>query len=141
MEKSVLIVDDNSELCETLADILEMAGFDVESAGGGEEGIKRVKERFFDVMLMDIKLSGMNGVDAFKAIKKISPKTRAIMMTAYALEALINEALNECAFAVLYKPFDMDKMLELIERAKKARDCEKAENDTRIHDAGYKIHV
>lgn len=132
MEQSVLIVDDNSELCETLADILEMAGFDVESAEGGEEGIKKVKERFFDVVLMDIKLPGMNGVDTFKAIKKISPKTRAIMMTAYAVEALIKEALNECAFTVLYKPFDLDKVLDLIERAKKARDCEKCENDARI---------
>jgi len=127
MEQSVLIVDDNTELCETLADILEMAGFDVESAKGGEEGIKRVKERFFDVVLMDIKLPGMNGVEAFKGIKKISPKTRAIMMTAYAVEELIKEALNECAFTVLYKPFEMDKLLDLIEGAKKARDCEKSE--------------
>ena len=119
-------MDDNSELCETLADILEMAGFYVKSAKGGEEGIKRVKERFFDVVLMDIKLPGMNGVDAFKAIKKISPKTRAIMMTAYAVEALIKEALNECAFTVLYKPFEMDKVLDLIKRAKRASECEKA---------------
>ena len=139
MGQSVLIVDDNSELCETLADILEMPGFYVESAKGGEEGIKRVKERFFDVVLMDVKLPRMNGVEAFKTIKKISPKTRAIMMTAYAVEELIKEALNECAFAVLHKPFEMDKMLDLIERAKHARDCEKAENDARIHDAGYKF--
>jgi len=139
MGLSVLIVDDNSELCETLADILEMAGFDVKSAEGGEEGIKKVKERFFDVVLMDIKLSGMNGVDAFKAIKKISPKTRAIMMTAYAVDELIEEALNECAFAVLNKPFDMDKLLELIKSATKARDCEKAENDAMMQDAGCRI--
>ena len=128
-------MDDNSELCETLADILEMAGFDVKSAKGGEEGIKRVKERFFDIVLMDIKLPGMNGVGAYKAIKEISPKTRAIMMTAYAVKELIEEALNECAFTVLYKPFEMDKMLDLIESATKDRDCEKAENDARIHDA------
>ena len=137
----MLIVDDNSELCETLADILGMAGFYVESAEGGKEGIEMVKERFFNVVLMDIKLPGMNGVDAFKAIKKISPKTRAIMMTAYAVEELIEEALNACAFTVLYKPFDMDKVLDLIKRAMKARDCEKAENDARIHDAGYRIQV
>jgi len=120
-------VDDNSELRETLADILELAGFDVESAGGGKEAIMRVKERFFDVVVLDIKLPGINGVDTFKVIKKISPKTRAIMMSAYAMEALINEALNACAFTVLYKPFEPDKLLDLIEKAKYARGCEKVE--------------
>lgn len=125
-EQSVLIVDDDSELCETLADILEAADFYVETAKGGEEGVKKIKERFFNVVLLDVKLPGMNGVDAFKEIKKISPKTRAIMMTAYAVEELIKEALNECAFSVLYKPFEIDKMLDLIEMAKNASDCEKA---------------
>jgi len=122
----VLIVDDDPELRETLADVLEMAGFGVETAGGGEEAIMKVKERSFDVVLLDIKLPGMNGVDTFKAIKKISPETRAIMMTAYAMEALINEALSACAFTVLYKPFEPDKVLELIEEARHARGCEKA---------------
>ena len=126
MEQSVLIVDDNSELCETLADVLEMAGFNVESAKGGEEGIEKVKERFFDVVVLDVMLPGMNGVEAFKEIKKINPKTKAIIMTAYALEELIKEAIAECVFAVLHKPFDMDKMLDLIERAKGASICETA---------------
>jgi len=67
---SVLIVDDKSELRETLADILELAGFDVESAGEGKEAIMKVKERFFDVVVLDIKLPGINGVDTFKVIKK-----------------------------------------------------------------------
>ena len=63
-------MDDNSELRETFADILELAGFDVESAGGSKEAIMRVKERFFDVVVLDIKLPGINGVDTFKVIKK-----------------------------------------------------------------------
>ena len=56
-------------------------------------------------------------MNTFKAIKKISPKTSAIMMSAYAMGALINEALNACAFTVLYKPFEPDKLLDLIEKA------------------------
>ena len=60
-------------------------------------------------------------------IKKISPKTSAIMMSAYAMGALINEALNACVFTVLYKPFEPDKLLDLIEKAKYARGCEKVE--------------
>ncbi len=69
-------------------------------------------------------------MDTFKVIKKISPKTSAIMMCAYAMGALINEALNACAFTVLYKPFEPDKLLDLldlIEKAKYARGCEKVE--------------
>ena len=53
-------MDDNSELRETFADILELAGFDVESAGGGKEAIMKVKERFFDVVVLDIKLPGID---------------------------------------------------------------------------------
>lgn len=124
---SVLIVDDDSEICETLADVLEMEGFYVDTAKEGEEGIKKAKEKFFEVVLMDIKMPGMNGAEAFKEIKKISPRTGAIIMTAYAVEALIKKAINDCAFGVIYKPFEMERMLDRIEKVRKAAHVGKCE--------------
>src|SRR3990167_2518865 len=94
----ILIVDDSKEFCTSLADILEAKGYEVESENSGEAAIAKVKEKSFDVILMDIKMPVMNGVEAFKKIKKISPRTAVIMVTAYSLENLINEALREGAF-------------------------------------------
>ncbi len=102
----------------SLADILEAKGYGVESENSGEAAIAKVKEKSFDVILMDIKMPVMNGVEAFKQIKKISPRTAVIMVTAYSLENLINEALAEGAFGVLHKPLDIDKLIEQIELAK-----------------------
>lgn len=71
-------------------------------------------------------------MDTFKVIKKISPKTSAIMMSAYAMGALINEALNACAFTVLYKPFELDKLLDLIEKAKYMHEVVKRLRDDHV---------
>ena len=114
----ILIVDDNKEFCASMADILEAKGYEIESENSGEAAIAKIKEKSFDVILMDIKMPAMNGVEAFKQIKKISPKTAVIMITAYSLENLIKEALQEGAFGVLRKPLDIDKLIEQIGLAK-----------------------
>jgi len=114
----ILIVDDDKEFCTSMTDILEARGYEVESENSGEAAIAKVKEKSFDVILMDIKMPVMNGVEAFKQIKKISPKTVVIIITAYSLEDLIKEALQEGAFGVLRKPLDINKLIEQIGLAK-----------------------
>jgi len=69
----------------------------------------------FDVILMDIKMPGMNGVETLKEIKMIRPDVTVVMMTAYAVEDLIKEAQREGAYGVLHKPLDVEKMIGLIE--------------------------
>ena len=64
---------------------------------------------------MDVKLPGMNGVTAYKEIKKIRSEAAVIMMTAYSVEDLIKEAVSEGAYAVIYKPVRIEKVLALIE--------------------------
>ena len=61
----VLIVDDEKLLCEAMTDILEFKGYEIDSAYSGHDAIARVKDKFFDVILMDIKMPEMNGVEAF----------------------------------------------------------------------------
>ena len=114
----ILIVDDDKEFCASMADILEAKGYEVKSENSGETAIAKVKEESYDVILMDIKMPAMNGVEAFKNIKKISPKTAVIMITAYSVEDLIKEALQEGVFGVLRKPLDIDKLIEQIELSK-----------------------
>ncbi|MFQ5813185.1 MAG: response regulator [Anaerolineae bacterium] len=112
---SILIVDDDRGMGETLLDIMEDMGYDADVAGDGFEAIEKAKNNAFDVVLMDIKMPGMNGVETFKEIRKILPETNVVMMTAYAVEDLIAEALREGAYGVLHKPLDIEKVLNLVE--------------------------
>lgn len=68
---SVLIVDDDPGTCETLSDILEGRGFNAVAVRSGEECIETIKNRHFDAVLMDIKMPGMSGVEAFRKIKEV----------------------------------------------------------------------
>ena len=112
----VLVVDDQIGMLETFTDILEHKGFSVATAEDGFQAIERVKEQGFDIIFMDIKMPGINGVQTFREIKKINPKASVIMMTAYSVEDLVKEAIEEGAYTVIYKPFDMDKVIRTIER-------------------------
>jgi two-component system response regulator HydG len=112
---SILVVDDDLGMCETLSDIMEDKGYRTFIALDGHEAIERVKEMDFDAILMDIRMPGMNGVETFRQIKGIQPDTAVVMMTAYAFEDLIKDALREGAYGVLYKPFEIERVLSVID--------------------------
>ena len=114
-QTAILIVDDEPGLALTLQDILHTFGHEVEIANDGWNAIERVKARPFDIVLMDIRMPGINGVEAFAEIKKIRPEIAVMMMTAYSVEELISEALENGAYGVLYKPFDVRRVLKFIE--------------------------
>ena len=118
---NILVVDDQIGMLETFTDILADRGFHVETAEDGFIAIDKVKKGSFDIIFMDIKMPGINGVQTFREIRKINEKTRVIMMTAYAVEDLIKEAIEEGAYTVIYKPFDMDKVIRTIERVLKTQ--------------------
>ena len=120
---SILIVDDNISLCRTMSFVLERKGYDydVTTAKDGPEAIKRVNESPFDMIFMDIKMPLMDGVETFRRLKKIRPDSTVVMMTAYSVEDLIQEALQEGAYGIIYKPLDIEKVVALIEEAKEAK--------------------
>lgn len=115
-EIRILIVDDQPGMVETLEDILKDRGYDVALAEDGFEAIDKAKESKFDLIFMDIKMPGINGVQTFREIKKINPNAAVVMMTAYAVEDLVREAIEEGAYTVIHKPFDVEKVLQTIER-------------------------
>ena len=117
-EKSkVLVVDDNKNFCRNVSDILELKGYEVVTAYDGLNALDMVKKDGFDVVLMDVKMPVMDGVATFKKMKEVAPHTQVIMVTAYAVEELIREALREGAFGALRKPLDFDELFALLERA------------------------
>lgn len=117
MMRRVLIVDDNPEFCQNLADILESRGYGVATSYDGFKALELIKQEIFDLVLIDIKMPVMDGVETFKRMKEIAPGIPVIMMSAYAMEDLIKEALKEEAFGFLRKPIDFEKLFNLIEQA------------------------
>jgi DNA-binding NtrC family response regulator len=117
----ILIVDDDQGTARTTALILARKGYAVETAGGGPEAIDKVREAPFDVILLDIKMPVMNGVETHRRIKAIRPEAMVVMMTAYALEELVDQALEDGAHGILDKPLDMDRVIQIVEAARASR--------------------
>jgi DNA-binding NtrC family response regulator len=113
---SILLVDDDEGMVETLADILTARDYAVSTADSGEAAVEQVRRSGFDVVLMDIKMPGLNGVEALKAMKQMNPAIKVIMMTAFTHDDLVREARRASAVAVVAKPLDVDAVLSLVDR-------------------------
>ena len=111
---SVLVVDDEKNMRTTLADILEDEGYEVHVAATGEEAVELCEERRFDVILMDVRMPGIDGVEAFRRIRRHREGLRVIMMSAYSVEELKEAAIAEGAVGFLSKPLDVEKAIKLI---------------------------
>jgi len=114
-DSKVLVVDDLRSIRLTLGGILEDEGHTVVTAENGYQAIEVARETHFDVIFMDIKMPGINGVQTFREIKKLDPEASVIMMTAYSVEDLVQEALDEGAYTIVHKPFDIDRVIAIIE--------------------------
>ena len=116
--ESILIVDDEKNMRKTLADILTDEGYKVSTAATGEEAIKLCEKENHDVILMDVRMPGIDGVEAFRRIRRHKEGIRIILMSAYSVEGLREAALDEGAIAFLSKPLDVEKVISLIGEVK-----------------------
>lgn len=113
----ILIVDDENSLLMTLAANLELEGYEVVCANGGERALEEIRRERFDLVLSDVRMPGMNGVELFRKIRAVDPALPVILMTAFSVEALIQEAIAEGVFAVLPKPFEIEHVIAAAIRA------------------------
>jgi two-component system, NtrC family, response regulator HydG len=114
MKRRIFIVDDDRDHAESIADILAMHGHEVDMAYTGEDAVRRFAEGAFDLTLMDVKLPGMNGVEAFFAIRRHNPDAQVIMMTGFSVEQLLAQAVLSGARGVLHKPFAIPDLLRAV---------------------------
>ena len=118
----VLVIDDEPSMRSVCEGFLRSFGHTVESAGNGESGIAQVEESFFDLVVADYKLPGMDGLQVLQQVKDKSPNTEVIIMTAYAdIESAV-QAVRYDAFDYLPKPFELEEMqraVRKLERIKK----------------------
>ncbi len=115
--KKILVVDDEHSLRITLAANLELEGFEVVEADSAEAALEVLKTSKFDLVLTDIRMPGMSGVDLFRQMRKLGMDAPVVLMTGFALEELIQGALAEGAYTVLPKPFDVGHAVETLTRA------------------------
>ena len=114
-KKSLLIVDDDIAH-RTMLRILLGWQYEIYEADDGAEGVKAVSKRNFDLILMDIRMNGVSGIEALDQIKSLKPDIPVVMMTAYFSLEIAAQARNSGASDCLGKPFDFDELKQTIER-------------------------
>lgn len=114
--KKILIVDDEVGIVQEIKEFLTEEGYEVYTADTGKEGIRWLESTKPDVIMIDVKLPDLSGVDVLRACKEKSPKTKTIMVTGYVDQNLIDEAQAVGRDAFLQKPFDLLKITNEIER-------------------------
>jgi len=117
---TILIVDDDAQLRQSFEKLLSTEGHTVRTASSGEAGLSGVQKQVPDLVIMDVRLPGMNGLETFAAIREIEPKLPVIIMTAYGTTETAIEATKMGAFDYVLKPFDIPDILTLIEQALEA---------------------
>jgi len=116
MSKSlrILLVDDNPLMARTLADILEVEGYQVLLANSDVEAMEMIYLSFVDILLTDVRMPGMNGVELAREAVKINPLLRIILLTAYLNDKVLQQARDDGIVNILEKPVDMPFLLSLL---------------------------
>ncbi|EFK09887.1 putative Nitrogen assimilation regulatory protein [delta proteobacterium NaphS2] len=114
---TILIIDDDDQLRASFEKLLKEEGYRVETAPSGETGLKRIEALPPDLVILDMRLPGINGLETFKRINALDPKLPVIIMTAFGTTETAIEATKMGAFDYILKPFDIPEMLDVIRKA------------------------
>lgn len=131
MKTRVLIVDDEEEFVQALSERLTIRDYDVTTSLTGEEAIEKLKHYNFDVIILDVRMPGMDGVEVLREIKRIKPLTEVIMLTGHATVEAAIEGMKLGALDFLMKPCEIEELVAKINKAYE----KKAEHEERIRAA------
>ncbi len=130
MTEKVLLVDDEEEFVETLAERMRTRGMEVSTTNSGAEALELVDDETFDVVVLDLQMPGIDGLEALKRIKKRRPNIQVVLLTGHATVEKGVEAIKEGALEFLEKPIDLASLTETIHKAK-ATKMVLVENETK----------
>lgn len=117
MKHTILVVDDEKEICDLFQDFLTQEGYQVFTATNGVEAISLGTQNSFDLALVDIKMPGMDGIEAFCELKKVKKDIEVIILTGYGTLKTAKEAMRLGAYDYLTKPFDLGLVKNIIREA------------------------
>ena len=113
----ILVIDDEKKLCNLFKEVLTKEGYTVYSALNGEKGLKEVKAKKPEVILLDIKMPKLGGIQVLKKIRKTNKEVIIIMITAYGTIGLAKKAMELGAYDFITKPFDFKFVKGLIKES------------------------
>ena len=113
---NILVVDDEQSICMLLHDVLTRFGHTVESRQDGAKAVELATERRFNLVFLDIRMPGMNGVDTLKALRQLQPEATFVMITGYADDDIVDECLSTGATDCLCKPFSLTQVTDLVKK-------------------------
>lgn len=131
MKVRVLLVDDEEQFVETLAQRLEARDFAVATAFNGDQALEYVRSKDVDVVVLDVLMPGLSGIDTLREMKRIRPLTEVIMLTGHATVETAIEGMKLGAFDYLMKPTEIEALVDKINQAQRR----KAEQEERIQKA------
>jgi DNA-binding NtrC family response regulator len=114
---SILILDDEPIVSKRLKPSLEKKGYEVETFTRGADALARVQERKFDIVVTDLKMEGVDGMQFLTEVKEKYPDTEVIVITGFATMATAKESFNKGVFDFLAKPFKLGEIAEVIAKA------------------------
>ncbi len=126
---SVLLVDDEVEFLETLVKRLRKRKLDARGVTSGEEAIQALKETPADVVVLDVKMPGMGGLQTLREIKKMYPLVEVIMLTGHASMEVAIQGMEMGAFDYLMKPMDIDELVYKLQDAFKRKQLQEQKTD------------
>lgn len=113
----ILVVDDEDSVRESLSKILQRSGYAVEKSSNGSNAIKLVKKENFDLVITDLKMQGLDGINVLEKVKKIKPETLVIIITGYASLETAIASIRKGAFDYLVKPFQVEALKLIVNRS------------------------
>jgi DNA-binding response OmpR family regulator len=114
-KKRILIIEDDAEMRSLLMDFIVEEGFGVDSVDNGSEAFRRVVRESFDIIITDIRMPGLTGLDILPGLKKLRPEASIIVITAFGSEEVFHKSLERGADAYLEKPIHLNKLRTLIQ--------------------------
>lgn len=122
MKINILVVDDEPVARQSLSDILRLEGYNVTAVANGEQAVEHVRNHAVDLIVLDLKMPGMNGLDVVQVVNQISPDTEIILLTAYGSMESAVEALRQRVHDYLLKPASPGQILESVKRGLERRE-------------------
>lgn len=119
----VLVIDDDPGVLEALTLFLDMEGFDVVEAESGAVAVAAARTAAFDVAITDLRMPGMGGMETLAALRQIDPSLPVIIASGFLAEGVVAECLSLGALACIRKPFELDDLVALVQRALRERAC------------------
>ena len=118
MNEKVLLVDDEEEFVETLAERMRARGMDVSTSNSGTNALQLVEDEDFDVVVLDLKMPGVDGIETLRRIKRRRSDIQVVLLTGHATVEKGVEAIKEGALEFLEKPIDLGSLTDAIDKAK-----------------------